>query len=625
MIQARFRGSLLASLFYATHLLLSTGCFAAVDADLAALPQQTLALQQQAISQNLAQSQVWQALLHTEQEQPRITDPHFLLSHQSFSLQHELQQNIVMMQTEPETFQCRFPARDVWLRQQLRLPNADYSHCAGLQEFMDKAPMDTLSVIYAAENLNSASSMMGHVLFKLSGQTADGRQRDHAISFYTEVKGVNIPKILYDSVIRGKEGYFALSPYFEKIQYYTQTEQRNVWIYDLDLNTEQRRIIQYHLWELRQTKLRYFFTKYNCATFSQLILALSNRPALMPTSAWKSPLDLVKQIHQAHLVARTQFYPSARARVRMLSEHETSTWKHDIANADATANMADLPPSNDTTEQYRILKTAQAYARYQQETANEPRTTNQLQFNRQIEAELRRYEPEFSLDLNDYKNPTKAPADSQWYIDYQNFSQQPEQIRVGGFAASHRLEDDQSQALNDSELRLLDVAVAWQPHQNRFSIEHFDLYAMTSFVPYDPLTGGLSTRIKMGYAPRFDAHLAVYKAAYIQAGLGRSYTIANDLNVYGMLNTTADYGDAKAHVEVTPELGMIVHAVYGMKSILSLSYIQSLTQQQQGYYELGWTHAIPVNANNRLVLEYRRRGNGSDLQYETRFGFKHLF
>lgn len=619
MLQYRLWGSLSASLFCAVCLLLTANCFAYSNINA------TSSLQEQALKLHLDQSQIWQALLHTEQQHPRITDPTFLLSKQQFSVRAELLHSIQMMQKEPDVFQCRFPARDYWLRSQLGLPQAEAMQCSDLKAFIEKAPIQTLSVVYAAENLNSASSMMGHVLFKLSGQTADGRQRDHAISFYTEVQGVNIPKILYDSVIRGKTGYFALSPYQEKIQYYTQNEQRNVWIYDLDLNAEQRRLIQYHLWELRQTQLRYFFTKYNCATFSQLILALSDRASMKPSTAWKSPLDLVKQIHQANLVKQTQFYPSARARVRMLSEQQSNSWKQGINHAYQSADLNALPVPSDSIEDYRILKTAQAYARYQQEIMTTPPSASTLNFAAQVDAKLTQYEPEFSLDLTDYKNPIKAPKDSQWYLNYQQFSDQPEQIRIGGFAASHRLEDDQSQALNNSELRLMDVALAWQPKNKRLRLEHFDLYAMTSLVPHDSLTGGMSTRIRIGYASRYEPNLDAYKAAFIQAGYGRSYRFANDLNFYVMINSVVDYGHSNVHIEVNPEIGVVIDAVYNMKSILSLTRTQLLTQKQQGFSQFDWTHAIPFNPNQSLVFQYTQRWNGSEHQYESSVGFKQLF
>lgn len=609
---------------WASFLFVSVPCAAAADDAAPMLP--ATAVIQHALDLHLDQHPVWQALLHIEQKKARIQDPNFLLSEPRFSARQELIASLQQLLIRPDQTQCRFPARDVWLRQQLQLPTVSYQQCADLQEFLKKAPMDTLSVVYAAENLNSASSMMGHVLFKLTGTRADGKVAEHAISFYTEVKGINLPKIMYDSVVVGKKGFFALSPYHEKIQYYTQHEQRNVWIYDIALTPAQRQLIQYHLWELKQTELRYFFTSYNCATFSNIVLALTNHPVLSSVTGWQSPLDVVKHIHRADLVQRTQFYPSARARVRMLTEQQPSAWQQQIDQAVAAGDFMALPPAFTEIDDYRRQKVAQALLHYRTETQDKPLSATQQQLQQHLQTGLNTLDQQFQLDLDDYKSPLKTPADSQWYIDWQSSDQQPDHLRVGAFAASHRIEDDQRQALSNSELRLADLALSWQPQQQRLRVDHFDLYAMSSFVPYDPLTGGISTRFRLGYRQQTAASLDRYAAVYMQGGLGRTYAITPDLHAYVLLNIGIDNrGDHP--LQLQPEFGLIINAVYDMKSIVTMQHTTAIRSNTDSdtWAQATWTHAIPLNAAYRLVLDSQYVWNQNNDDTRVSIGIKHLF
>jgi len=164
-------------------------------------------LVEQAVAKQLYDSQIWLSLLHVINNKTYIEDHSFLLSNPNFSAKQELINSIQYLLDDNADInhRCRFPARDFWLRKQLNLPEVSYSHCLDFAEFLDKAPADKVSLVYASENISQASSMMGHTLLKVSGKNSKHIDVEHGVSFYTEVKGFNLPKIIYDSIIVGKE------------------------------------------------------------------------------------------------------------------------------------------------------------------------------------------------------------------------------------------------------------------------------------------------------------------------------------------------------------------------------------------------------------------------------------
>ena len=203
----------------------------------------------------ISQSSVWLSLLHSDGKKSAISDPGFLLSGRDFSPTHELRETLRFLYSGDLDRVCRFPARYVWLKAQLNLPDLSLSHCGDLQEFVAKAPSQTVSLVYASESLVQPASMMGHAFLKLSGELPDGAEVSHAITFFTEAEGYNLPKLFFESTAVGKQGFFALSPFEEELNRYLMKEQRKVWFYELRLDEATRQLIQYHLQELKQTEL----------------------------------------------------------------------------------------------------------------------------------------------------------------------------------------------------------------------------------------------------------------------------------------------------------------------------------------------------------------------------------
>ena len=69
--------------------------------------------------------------------------------------------------------------------------------------------------------------MMGHVFFKING-IYQGKSRENAISFFTILNHLNIPLLAYESMIKGMQGYFILSPYQKQIYTYVNEEERTL-------------------------------------------------------------------------------------------------------------------------------------------------------------------------------------------------------------------------------------------------------------------------------------------------------------------------------------------------------------------------------------------------------------
>jgi len=206
----------------------------------------------------------WLSLLHIKNGTPTITDPAFILTQDDFSPELEWQATLRLFAQQPQAI-CRFPARYRLLQQSgASLP--EFPDCPEYRVFLQRVPVDQVSVIYASENLTSPSSMLGHAMLAAEGVRDDGFYARHSVSFFTVLDSINPIKVLWETLIKGKEGFFLVKPLRAHFEFYNLAEQRNVWRYELDLDAGQRALLQDHLWELRSVNMDYFFHTQNCAT-----------------------------------------------------------------------------------------------------------------------------------------------------------------------------------------------------------------------------------------------------------------------------------------------------------------------------------------------------------------------
>ena len=398
----------------------------------------TQAWMQAAQAQQLPANPVWQALLHSEHQHANISDPTFLLSHDRFSTTAEMALTLEALYSQPQAV-CRFPARYWWLKQKLPLPELPLDTCPDVQDFRSKAPMDTLSLVFVSETLTQPSSMMGHAFLKLSGQNAQGQTLAHAVSFYTDADTVNLPKLLFDSLVTGKQGYFALTPYQEQQSRYTDSEERNVWEYDLKLDSWQRELVRLHLLELKQSELRYFFQNYNCATVVRFIMALSSQ---LPEQGqgWVTPKDLVRVANEASLIGEQRTITPSRWMTRNLGKQLTAV---QLAANQAVLRSDSISPALFTpTDEQHYLQLEHAAALNQYSYLQGQLTRSQwLQNDRQLASIRQQQFANQQLSADVRLDPAYAPDDSQLSLGWQQRAGQHGML-LSYLPVSHWLADD---------------------------------------------------------------------------------------------------------------------------------------------------------------------------------------
>jgi len=282
--------------------------------------QQTLIqrLLSQALQQKLHEETQWKTLLYYQTSWLGGTGS--LIDSQDFFLAPEgkinakleliatlkhfvLQKNVKEEKNQP---QCRYPARNRWLRHKLpllkQLPTASCPHLKG---WLEMADADRVSLVFSSYHLNNPSSMMGHTLLRFHRQHSNPDHPssaflDNTVHFSATPTSTNPFIYSVKGLIGFFHGQFTFTRYYLKIQEYNNSENRDLWEYELNLSKTQVEMLLYSFWEINGHSINYYYADDNCS-YVLLYLLQAGNPAwnLTPHLSFPvTPANTLRVFHQ---------------------------------------------------------------------------------------------------------------------------------------------------------------------------------------------------------------------------------------------------------------------------------------------------------------------------------------
>ena len=561
----------------------------------------------------------WKALLHFN-DYLNIHDPKFILS-EKFSLRNELRANIQSFYKEKESYaninnhaQCKFPARFLFISKELNLKKDEFPNiiCPDLGIYKQKAPAERISLVYVSEKVNNPSSMMGHTFLKYSGMNYKNVKSEHAISFYTVIETINILKLTYQNIFSGMKGLFSLKPYKSVIEPYLTEENRNVWEYELNLSDYKKALIYYHIWELKDVSVKYFFTKYNCSTVIYYILSLADENIYDEKKLWITPLNTVKFIYDYNLIKSSKLIPSNEWFVKMLEEN-ISNEKIDILekmfetkNYNAISNL-----------DFYSLKLLEAHnkVRYQKE---EIKFLEYQNLNVNILKSVKNNSN--VIDISNYKIINKIPSERQISIGAKNINSS-KYSKLSFLPASHTLNDYNREYFGESELKIAYLSLLF--NNKKISLDEFTLYSMKSYMPNNGFNNDLSYQFEMAIKKDYSSKINYLNYLKIGGGVGLDYLLFKDINIFFMLNSGVGYNrDDLEHIYFNPQVGAMIYEVFNMKSLIY--YEPTFIKNDKVYDKYGIKHNIFLSKEYTLYFNYEKIDSNID-STNFEFGLIKLF
>jgi hypothetical protein len=286
---------------------------------------------ERAVALDLQSDPYWRTLLHTAgaaMRFSRVDDPAFFLApHGKYDPGTELIADLAAFFAPlPADLKSaaanRFPARLEWLAERLgidrsRLPLAGSATFEAMCK--DLAPRGA-ALVFPAAYMNTPASMFGHTLLIIRSRYKS-TLLSQSVNYAAVTDETNGVAFALKGIFGLYPGYFSFLPYYQKVAEYTDLDQRDIWEYELSYSATELRRLLLHTWEMRGIYSDYFFFDENCC-FNLLYLIDAARPGLdlhEHTGGWVIPLDTVKLMQAAGLIADPVYRPSRTTRVQHLA------------------------------------------------------------------------------------------------------------------------------------------------------------------------------------------------------------------------------------------------------------------------------------------------------------------
>ncbi|WP_244556626.1 DUF4105 domain-containing protein [Enterovibrio nigricans] len=199
----------------------------------------------------------------------------------------------------PES-QCKFPARKLWLDQQLRFPSFPEVNCADYQNYKQAFDAESISLVYASGYLGNPASMYGHILLKFNNPE-NHEYLDNTFSYGARVPETdNKLTYIFQGITGGYEGFYANQKYHHQNLTYSESELRDLWEYRLNLSEQDVTFVLAHLWELENVSMTYYFFTENCAyQLAKLLELVIDDPLVVKNKRWVMPYDVIMMLNNA--------------------------------------------------------------------------------------------------------------------------------------------------------------------------------------------------------------------------------------------------------------------------------------------------------------------------------------
>ncbi|MGY8897098.1 MAG: lipoprotein N-acyltransferase Lnb domain-containing protein [Paraglaciecola sp.] len=556
MLPRILKGSILASFF----LILTTNSIASEATRPSYLKVDRETLQQ------IANDPLWHLLLQLKNGRPITSDSSVYIANSFLSPLEEAQNTITHFQDNTENV-CNYPARLRLIKRYV--PEFEsispIQLCTEYRRFVESVPVDSIKLIYASENVTSASSMMGHIMLRLDGINDKGIPVKHGVTFFTALNSLNVPHIMYETLITGKEGVFKVAPYEEFEQFYLYEEQRNIWRYTLDFNEQQRSFVQDYIWELGQQSPAYFFHIFNCASVTQLLVNIARPNKLNETASWLTPLDVVKFAQSNSLVASTQFVPSNKWEITTLEEYIGGKRTSTISKHLAQGQLETLSLS------FIETKYAQALNQY----FRSAQTISEQRYQKNS-AEIAAFDAKYkhlSLDVSEF--PVPSTRQQEGYVGA-GFTHQDSRsfMALRAFPVARRLADDNRSMIGETELILADFEFRVGLEQDNLGDIYVDkamLYQMVSRVPVTQNVSNWSSSFNVGINRVLTGEQKRKLIVQSEFGLGFTREVTQGLGVYSDIIVGAGANKHEAFVYAKPVIGLYAYTKLNNKLAINLS------------------------------------------------------
>jgi len=303
-----------------------------------------------------------------------IDDENFFLSPEGkVNAQAELEATINALVNEQvyddNATACKFPARKQWLVQELGMKNLPQVECKEFDALLKRVDPQSASLVFPSAFIKSPASMFGHTFIRIDS-SLKSKMLSYAINYAADADTQTENGMLFavKGLFGGYYGKYSLLPYYEKIKEYRDSEERDIWEYDLDLKPDEMRQMMRHIWEIHDTYSWYYFFTENCS-YNMLWLIEAAREEIHLREYFTYQVIPPETIHAMvgeGIVTKRHYRPARRSKLLAYEKHLNDDEVEDVfaLARDTISIPAYLQNSKPTQSKMYTLEAASEFIEY---------------------------------------------------------------------------------------------------------------------------------------------------------------------------------------------------------------------------------------------------------------------
>lgn len=396
---------------------------------------------------------------------------------------------------------CRFPARKMWLVEELNMDDLVKVECKTFDKLIERMDPQSASLIFPSAYINSPASMFGHTFIRIDS-SLKSKMLSYAINYAADANTETESGMVFavKGLFGGYYGKYSLLPYYEKIKEYRDSEERDIWEYDLNLT--QKEVIQMmrHIWELQNTYSWYYFFTENCSyNMLWLIEAARESAHLREYFTYQViPPETIHAIIEQGLVTKRHYRPARQSKLLAYEKHlDENDIESVFSLVNESRNVQSFLYDGDKTEQNKryILEAASEFIEYDYLANNISEDTYRKRLHSVLTARSSLGKGD-KIDIATPVDPMEGHRAARARVETGWRDGDPIQF-VGIRPANHNIKDGDIGFLRGTQIEFFDLLLSRSKHD--IDLEKATLLSITALPPRGKFFKPFSWRVGVGW------------------------------------------------------------------------------------------------------------------------------
>lgn len=446
--------------------------------------------------------------------------------------------------------------------------------------------------------------MFGHTFLRINS-AYNSKLLSYALNYAADANPDTENAVVFaiKGLFGGYFGKYSMLPYYDKLKEYRDSEQRDIWEYDLDFTEEEVRRMLLHIWEVNDTLSYYYFFTQNCS-YNMLWFLEVARESLHLREHFSYQVIPLESVHVANLesiITDKHYRASKRTTILKYEELLEDRYIKVVENlVYSKVSSKEVLDDNtiDIQQKRYIFEAAIELLEYNLGKGKIAKESYTELFHKLSKARAT-LKQGGSIDIKTPQNPLEGHRAMRASLGIG--SRDGEFINyIGIRPAYHDLSDNNYGFMRGTQIEFLDFELSTSA--NKKSIEKATIISIASIAPQTKFFDMLSWRTKVGWDKNLLSNDTTFSAT---VGAGVSY--GNKIGyIYAMLDPIF-YIDNGSKIALGGSLGGVIDMFDSFSPKVEYTYRVYEAGREQNIYNISNNFRTSQNTQIRLEYDFRNR------------------